>query len=142
MPRFYLQDTALAPYEREMMAVPGFGLRRITESQDSGTLKPMYSLREYRFPTGEGSFVGTLVHKRWNGRNGINCYFDSDDALPIKICAWVNYERGTGCRPKHSNLDVTTLELGTVLRVTYRTTKSGKTSWLCGEILSPPINNI
>lgn len=80
MPRYFMQDTELADLEREMMAVPGFGRRRSKPViEDNFTsAQATYEIRypNYTFPEGDGSFVGKLVKKRQNRRNGINCFFD------------------------------------------------------------------
>lgn len=137
MPRYFMQNTALAFYEREMTSIPGFGLRRIRQDALDNPTTAMFQMRDYRFPECEGTFVGTLVDKHWNGRNGLNCFFDTEDGHPVKLCAWINYERGTGCYPQYSDIDITSLPIGSVLRVKFRTTKSGKTKWLEAEILTP-----
>ena len=140
MSRYFLQDTPLAAWEREMMAVPGFGRRRVKQTdEESSAVTPVYELdfpfNEYHFPVGDGCFVGTLVMKRWNGRNGLNCFFDGANGTPYKLCVWNSYEDGRAYRPDYSDLDISTMALGTTLRVKFRATRSGKTKWLEAEIL-------
>ena len=132
MPRYFMQDTPLADMEREMMAVPGFGRRRI---KDTAEEEAVFPLNDYHFPLGDGCFIGKLVMKRWNGRNGLNCFFDGADGTPYKLCVWNSYEDGRAYRPDFSDLDISTMALGTTLRVKYRATRSGKTKWLEAEIL-------
>lgn len=139
MSRYFLQDTPLAHWEREMMAEPGFGLRRLSEkaenTQTTASAPTLtYPYNEYHFPIGDGCFVGTLVLK-WNGRNGLNCFFEGKDGCPYKLCVWNSCEPNRAYRPDFSDLDISTMALGTTLRVKYRATRSGKTKWLEADIL-------
>ena len=67
MSRLFLQNTPLAFFEREMMAKPGFGRRRVKE--DPEDIIPPWEetshiaenpYEAYHFPIGDGCFVGTL----------------------------------------------------------------------------------
>ena len=79
MSRLFLQNTPLASFEREMMAKPGFGRRRIKETEDDDITPPWEEspritenpYEAYRFPVGDGCFVGTLVMKKWNRCDGL-----------------------------------------------------------------------
>ncbi len=131
MPRLFMQYTPYAYFEREMMAKPGFGLRRICEDG------MMYPIHEYRFPLDDGCFVGTLVRKKWNNSNGLNCFFDTVDGHPYKLCAWNSHDSEGYC-PACSDLDVSLLPIGTMLKVKYRITRSGKCKWLEAEVVHRP----
>lgn len=93
MSRLFMQDTPLAYLEREMMAIPGFGARRVQPESEAVIEEPkatarednrpvsfaMFPMDEYKFPLGDGCFVGKLVMKKWNRCNGLNCFFDTED---------------------------------------------------------------
>lgn len=134
MAQLFLQHTPLAFFEREMMAIPGFSRRRTrkSDSQDQVIDNPYAA---YHFPMGDGCFVGTLVMKKWNRCNGLNCFFDGEDGHHYKLCVWNDYETGRTYCPSYTDIDISKLPLGTVLKTKYRGTKSGKTKWLEAEIL-------
>lgn len=135
MSHYFMQDTSLAFWEREMMAVPGFGLRRFNGNGDTHNTKPMYPLSHYRFPVGDGSFTGTLVERKLNCQQGLNCFFETADGEALKMCVWPDYTIRCSFHPKHSDLDISVLPIGTLLRVTYKQSKTGKTKWLEAEIV-------
>ena len=149
MSRLFMQDTPLAGHEREMMAVPGFGARRVQPEQEAAVEEPkidaradnrpasftMFPMDEYHFPLGDGCFVGKLVMKKWNRCNGLNCFFDTEDGRKFKVCVWFSDEAGRSYRPAYSDIDMSVQPIGTILRVKYKATRSGKTKWLEAEIL-------
>lgn len=129
MPRLFLQNTPWAFFEREMMAVPGFGRRRQCEEDMER------SMDEYQFPTCDGCFIGTLVTKRWNSTTGLNCYFDGADGQAYILCAWRREETPYGYCPLYTDLDLSMLPVGTMLKVKYRISRSGKCKWLEADVL-------
>ena len=78
------------------MAVPGFGRRRSKPViEDNFTsAQATYEIRypNYTFPEGDGSFVGKLVKKRQNRRNGINCFFDGVNGERYMLCVWDDHD--------------------------------------------------
>ena len=143
MSRLFLQNTPLAFFEREMMAKPGFGRRRIKETEAEDIIPPWEDTSRiadnpyeaYHFPVGDGCFVGTLVMKKWNRCDVLNCFFDGEDGRRYKLCVWNEYETGRAYCPVYTDIDISKLPLGTVLKAKYRETRSGKTKWLEAEIL-------
>lgn len=149
MSRLFMQDTPLAHLEREMMAVPGFGARRVEPEQEAAVEEPktearvdnrstsftMFPMDEYTFPLGDGCFVGKLVMKKWNRCNGLNCFFDTEDGQKFKVCVWFSHEAERSYRPAYSDIDMSVQQIGTVMRVKFKATASGKTKWLEAEIL-------
>lgn len=135
MSRLFLQDTPLAHYEREMMAVPGFGLRRYSDTDE---LKEEWVYEDYRFPEGDGCFIGTLVMKKWNRCNGLNCFFNCRDGRKFTLCAWDNIDPMRAYCPSCSNINLALLPLGTTLRTKFVGTRTGKTKWLEAEIVEVP----
>ena len=142
MSRFFCSGTSLAGMEREMMAQPGFGARRV-KSEEDASIRRGYSknqvremgfpIGDYKFPVGSGVFVGELVMKKWGKQNSLICYFDTEDGSAYKLCVWFNPNEAHSYRPRQSNLDISRVEIGTILRVTFAETASGKTSWLNAE---------
>ena len=129
MPRYFMQDTPLAFWEREMMIVPGFDRR-----QDSDPGMP-YTPEDYHFPQCDGCFIGKLVSKRWNNSCGINCFFVDKCGHPYILCAWRSDSENGGYSPAYSSLDVSQMPLGTLLRVTYRINRAGKCKWLDAQCI-------
>ncbi|MBE6971760.1 MAG: hypothetical protein E7446_06535 [Ruminococcaceae bacterium] len=151
MSRYFMQDTRLAAFEREMMAKPGFGSRRFKDDDDSAqeeSVRRGYSKRQviemgfpmadYDFPHGEGSFTGTLVMKRWNKQNGLICYFDTDDGYKYKLCVWFKHDEKRAYRPSKSDIDISYIEIGTRLTATYGLTRNGKSKWINVKVLEVP----
>lgn len=137
MCKFFMRGTRLAPYEQDMMTTPGFGSRRIapeTPTEISAEQENHIPLREYQFPIGDGYFIGTLVFKRWNHCGGLNCFFDGADGLKYKLCVWNDYAY---C-PDNSDIDISTLPLGTTLKAKFRETRTGKTRWMEAELMDAP----
>lgn len=150
MSRYFMQDTRLAAFEREMMAKPGFGSRRIKEDDEvepetvrrgysKGQVRDMgFPMSDYDFPQGEGSFTGTLVMKRWNKQNGLICYFNTTDGYKYKLCVWFSHDAKRAYRPAKSEVDISYVEIGSVVKVTYGLTRNGKSKWLEAEVLEVP----
>ena len=150
MSRYFMQDTRLAAFEREMMDKPGFGSRRIKDDNEvvSETVRRGYSkgqvrdmgfpMSDYDFPHGEGSFTGTLVMKRWNKQNGLICYYDTNDGYKYKLCVWFSHDEKRAYRPAKSEVDISYVEIGSVVKATYGLTRNGKSKWLEAEVLEVP----
>ena len=139
MPRLFLQNPPLARFEREMMAVPGFGLRRISKTDDEPDLHvEEWVYEDYSFPVGDGCFIGTLVMKKWNRCNGLNCFFSCPDGSKFTLCAWDNIDPDRAYRPACSDINLAMLPLGTTLRTKFVGTRTGKTKWLEAEIVEVP----
>ena len=142
MPRYFMQDTELADLEREMMAVPGFGRRRskpvIEDNFTSAQATYEIGYPNYTFPEGDGSFVGKLVKKRQNRRNGINCFFDGVNGERYMLCVWDDHDPARAFSPLHSDVNILRLPCGTMIKARYRATVSGKTKWLEAEVLEVP----
>ena len=94
-----------------------------------------FPVSDYDFPHGNGTFDGVLVMKKWGDRNVLICYFDTDQGEKLKLCAWFKRDSKKDYRPKHSDLDMSKVEIGTDLRVNYSTRNSGKTLWESAEII-------
>ena len=94
-----------------------------------------FPVKDYQFPEGVGSFTGALVMKKWGKRGALICYFDTEDEKRYKICAWFNHKDVRSYRPLHSDVDVSLIEIGSVLKVEYDETASGNTRWVNVEIL-------
>lgn len=143
MSRYFCSGTKLAALEREMMAQPGFGSRRIKSEETN--IRRGYSKNQviemgfpagnYSFPTGSGEFVGKLVMKKRGKQNSLICYFDTEDGSTYKLCVWFNPNEAHSYRPRQCDLDISRVEIGTILRVTYDETARGKTRWLKAESL-------
>ena len=73
--------------------------------------------------------------KKWGKRGALICYFDTEDEKRYKICAWFNHKDVRSYRPLHSDVDVSLIEIGSVLKVEYDETASGNTRWVNVEIL-------
>lgn len=141
MARYFMSGTPLAALERELMTPPGSGCRRVEREPD---IRRGYSRRQveemgfpiqkYKFPRGKGAFVGELVMKKWGKRNSLICYFDARDGNSYKLCVWFNCKDERSYRPLRSKLDISMVQIGTVLRVEYDEAASGKTKWLTAEV--------
>lgn len=94
-----------------------------------------FRCQDYQFPKGVGSFVGELVMKKWGKQRSLICYFDTKDGNAYKLCVWFSYEDERTYRPRQSDLDISMVEIGSILRVEYDESKSGKARWLKAEIL-------
>lgn len=94
-----------------------------------------FPMRDYDFPQGTGEFTGTLVMKKWGDRNSLICYFDTDDDEQFKLCVWYKYDAARAYRPKNSEMDITRVEIGARMKVSYEPTKSGKTAWLDATLM-------
>ena len=129
MPRLFFQGPPWGFLARVMMAGPGVGRRRLHEENKT------HSLEKYQFPSCDGCFIGTLVTKRWNSTTGLNCYFDGSDGQAYILCAWRRDEAPYGYCPHYSDLDLSMLPVGTILKVKYRVSRSGKCKWLEAEVL-------
>ena len=112
--------------------MPEFVRRGYSERQVSGMGFPA---KDYAFPTGEGSFTGTLVMKKWNGKNALICYFDADDGAKYKLCVWFSYDVNRTYRPTNSTVDISYVDIGSTIKVAYGQTKNGKSKWLDAEVL-------
>lgn len=150
MSRLFMQDTRLAAFEREMMATPGFGLRR-TSDVEMPMPKPFrggyswwqvadmgFPSNDYEFPNKEGAFTGTLVMKKWNRQNGLMCYFDTNDGYKYKLCVWPDYDEKRAYRPIRSDVDITLIDIGAVIKVVHGLSKTKKSKWLDVEVLEMP----
>lgn len=135
MSRLFLQNTPLAQSEREMMAVPGFGLRRIRDDGETPNFEDEWVYEDYSFPEGDGCFIGTLVMKKWNRCNGLNCFFNCLDGRKLTLCAWDNEDPLRAFCPACSDINLSLLPLGTTLRTKFVGTRTGKTKWLEAEIV-------
>ena len=96
-----------------------------------------FPTHEYHFPSGDGFFTGSLVMKKW-GKTGISnltCYFETTRGEHYKLCVWYNKSPSRSYRPTQSDLDISYLPLGTMLRAVYETTSAGKTKWIDAEIV-------
>lgn len=95
-----------------------------------------FPVAEYEFPTEQGDFEGKLVMKKWTDSQGLICYFETEDGQKLKLCVWQNRDRTKDYRPAHSDLDLSYVELNTMLAVSYTITKTQKTKWLTAEVLA------
>lgn len=89
-----------------------------------------FPIAQYEFPTGDGEFTGKLVMKKWSDKRGLICYFDTYDGQMYKICVWFKSQASKSYRPKKSDMDISMVEIGTELKVTFETNKNSKTVWL------------
>lgn len=92
-----------------------------------------FPANEYIFPSGEGSFIGELVLKYWNGKKALVCLFDTLDGNKYRICVWHNRDANQTYRPCKGGPALDNVEIGTFLRVEYKQTKNGNTRWLTAE---------
>ncbi len=90
---------------------------------------------QYTFPTGNGNFNGTLAMKMWSDKQGLICYFDTDNNEKFKLCVWFSNNDDKSYRPKQSTVDISYLEIGTKCIITYEN-KNGKTVWLDVDVSS------
>ena len=105
----------------------GYSRREIYEME--------FPQNDYDFPLQEGEFTGVLVMKRWLDNHGLLCYFDCDCGNKYKICVWYKGNDQKDYRPKNSTVDVSRVDIGTIMRVEHSITKGGKTRWDDIEIL-------
>lgn len=109
------------------MSTRGYSRREVYEMD--------FPQNDYDFPPQEGEFTGLLVMKRWLDQNGLLCYFDCECGNKYKICVWYKGKEEKDYRPKNSDIDVSRIDIGTIMRVEHSITKSGKTRWDNIELL-------
>ena len=76
--------------------------------------------------------------KRWNKQNGLICYFNTTDGYKYKLCVWFSHDEKRAYRPAKSEVDISYVEIGSVVKVTYGLTRNGKSKWLEAEVLEVP----
>ena len=94
-----------------------------------------FNRRAYAFPVEPGSATGTLVMKEWSKHRCLVCYFDLDSGEKLILCVWKEEDEERSYKPRHSDLDLSYVELGTRLEISYGITSSGKSSFLEAEVL-------
>lgn len=95
-----------------------------------------FPVKEYDFPPGSGSFIGTLVMKKWSNGIGLICYFNVDGGKKYKLMVWFSRKDDRSYRPALSDLDVSYVPIGSRMKVEYEKMTTGKTKWLSAEIIS------
>ena len=85
----------------------------------------------YQFPTGEGSFIGTLAYRRWHKKRPcLMCYFDTDNGEHFMLMAWNN----DNYRPRKSDMSFADdVENGSRWKCEFTTAKGGSINWLTAE---------
>lgn len=83
----------------------------------------------YQFPTVAGKGTGVLAMKVWDNKCLI-CYFDMDDGEKIKLVALREHENDWSFRPNHFNKDMALVEIGSLMEISYKITKTGLSSLL------------
>lgn len=93
-------------------------------------LKEMdFDVERYKFPTASGKGTGTLAMKQW-GNKCLVCYFDMDDGEKIKLTVWREHVEDRYFRPEKSDLDISEVEIGSRMELSYGITRTGKAKFL------------
>lgn len=91
-------------------------------------------LSEYRIPTEDGEFTGTLAFRCWHrNKPMLLCCFDADDGRKVMLQAWWQ-SWGVNYSPKETLINFADEVLnGSRWRCTYRRKANGYLSWRTAE---------
>ena len=96
---------------------------------DSDMEEMGFDSKAYEYPEGENEINATLVMKKWTNKQGLLCFFDTEDGKHYKLIAYLSRASKGKYTAKDFDIDMSYEPLGAKFRIHYSSLEKHYTVW-------------
>lgn len=105
-----------------------------SEISDMGLNLSTFEIPREPIPELSATLVTRAWPKKTSFRKSIICYFVTDDGYKFFLLAFQDLNSGI-YKPRETNIDFTTVELGTRFALSYKISKTSWPNWITAELI-------